>query len=149
MIFTKEDLLAASQGIYEESDGQQIVDGYHYCSTHDRIEDDTDACQDALALGEIPDNSHIKKQMQTLAVSIADKWARTVIQCACSTRTISNDIMVPATAETPDNELWWDLNTAESDGIEKVRESVRYLQLRGSLLRHPEAHYLVRFKTEV
>jgi len=65
-------------------------------------------------------------ELARLEREIAEETAISDIECHCLT----------------DDDGWWD--TAEEEG-DLLKKSVRYLELRGLLERHPERPELVRF----
>ncbi len=74
-------------------------------------------------------------ELRQLEQEIAYSSARSDIECYCTSENVGG--------VTP---LWWyDITSAESDEEQEwVTMAVRYLELRGLLLRHPENATLVR-----
>ena len=77
----------------------------------------------------------VEREVDRLAQELADDLARSDIECECA----------PATA---DGEEWYD-TAAEFDEAPEVRQGItkalRYLDLRGTMQRHPTQPALVRF----
>jgi hypothetical protein len=75
------------------------------------------------------------QECRTLAHEIADSCARSDVECHCHAQHHSGRYYGQ----------WYDLTTLEAEDVEIVGKSVRYLELRGLLKRHPEDRNLVGF----
>ncbi len=84
------------------------------------------------------DRAHLDRQRETdtLARDIADDAARSTIECDCP-------------GEQLGTRLWYDtvnLDIGDPALAEYIDRTLKYLDLRGLVIRHPQQRHLVRFR---
>lgn len=86
-------------------------------------------------------------ELQTLALKIADSCARSDIECNCNW--VGEDGDEGVAGEIERGAVWYNTDPAadpELIGAEWLTDALRYLELRGLLIRNEDNHALVRVK---
>lgn len=85
-------------------------------------------------------------EVTALAIKIADSCARADLECNLPWRTTDDEGV--AAEIVRDGPAWYDTTAPEAEGQEWLTDALRYLELRGLLIRNEANPALVRVKDE-